>query len=678
MEPQMNANERRLRISNLKFQIGNFNLCVSAFICGSIFLFVSASSAAEFIGQHFAGSGDTEYLHLLDIAARQFTPDPEFQNLTMLYEPSWNGLVEGPTWDAWWIQNSYGGTYCWLPFAVEPWSTFIANSQELWFAHQGDGKTPDKNGYVAPDGCLVDAANLKVHYYRQGDGRHDIHDWFMEATAAGVVLQSELLLISRDEKAIDKYLPQLERAANFIETRRDPKTGLYLGGVACNLLAPSFGGYKKADGTRDKAFHAGLQVTYIAALDRLIELEKFAGHAETAGAYAHRRDLAKESLPKLVSDEGYFLNSLDPDGVEHGHFGAKQHGYFESSVNHDAICFRVADDEQAKKIYTKIASIPQLRPHDVIIPNYPSYDDLYEINWHLWQYGLWTNGGHWSTCEARMIMGYYRLGHQDDARKAFQHMLTFAKRFKMDNNLTDFGNACYQPQLPINCTYDAFAPSAAMIRGLFEYLYKADRLILVPHIPRGIARLEQKVPIRFGNKRLYLSTTGSGHVSTVTINGETWTDFTPEQVNLPFDKTPDKATIEIKLGYDKVPPLAVATSTPADDDLQVSQKMERTLNEMRKFQREMIKAGLGNRYETAHAHLIEQAILAVARRDKMMEDGRLHPLADPKSAEAAIKAYDDAVEKLTSGFQLVMDRYRKSADPVEQQIIGILGGGTGY
>src|SRR6185503_2225499 len=114
----------------------------------------------------------------------------------------------------------------------------------------------------------------KVHYSRQGDGRHDIHDWGMEFTAAGTLLQCELLLISRDDAKIEKYLPQLERAANFIETRRDPKTGLYLGGPACNLLAPSFAGYKKPDGTYDKAYHAGLQVTYIAALNRLIELEK--------------------------------------------------------------------------------------------------------------------------------------------------------------------------------------------------------------------------------------------------------------------------------------------------------------------------------------------------------------------------------------------------------------------
>src|SRR5215207_7396651 len=112
----------------------------------------------RFDGIHFAGRGDVEYIQLLDISRRMFQPDAEYMNMSMLYEPAWNGLVEGPTWDAWWIQNSYGTTYSWLPFAQEPFVTFIQNSQALWFNVQGDGKRADKNGYVAPDGCLVDAA----------------------------------------------------------------------------------------------------------------------------------------------------------------------------------------------------------------------------------------------------------------------------------------------------------------------------------------------------------------------------------------------------------------------------------------------------------------------------------------------------------------------------------------
>lgn len=74
----------------------------------------------------------------------------------------------------------------------------------------------------------------------------------------------------------------------------------------------------------------------------------------------------------MTADEGYFIKSLDPDGTKHGLYGAAKHGYFDSACNHDAICFRVADDAQAEKIYAKIASIPKLRPYGLIITNYPA------------------------------------------------------------------------------------------------------------------------------------------------------------------------------------------------------------------------------------------------------------------------------------------------------------------
>src|SRR3954470_14010592 len=148
--------------------------CLRGVIC-IVLCLMSAHAEDIFNGKHFRGRGDVEYLQLLDISRRMMEPDAEFQNLSMLYNPKWNGFVEGPTWDAWWIQNSYGTTYCWLPWMCEPYVTFVQNSQDLWFDHQGDGKRADKNGYVGPDGCLVDAASPTQHYYRQGDGRHNIH-----------------------------------------------------------------------------------------------------------------------------------------------------------------------------------------------------------------------------------------------------------------------------------------------------------------------------------------------------------------------------------------------------------------------------------------------------------------------------------------------------------------------
>jgi hypothetical protein len=512
--------------------------------------------AQRFEGKFYRGAGDVEYLELLETARRMFDPDPEFQNLPMLYTPAWNGFVEGPTWGAWWIQNSYGPTYCGLPFWQEPFLTFVQNSQELWFSQMGDGKRVGGQNWRAPDGCLCDAASPGWIYYKQGDGRVDIHDWGMEFTAAGLVLQAELLLVSRDAKAIAYYLPKLRRVANFLDSRRDPQNNLFLAGPAGNLLAPSYAGYRRPDGTYGKAYLAGLSITTIAGLDRLIELEKLAGNAEKVKFYCERRALARRGLPLLTTREGYFIKSLDPDGARHGVYGAPRHGYFEAVPNHDAICFRVVDDAQAERIYARIASIPGLRRYDLMITNCPSLDDMYEPPAGLWEFGRWVNGGHWSTCEARAMMAYSRLGKYDDARRSMKRILAFARRFRMDNNLTNFGSEVYQPNEPINCVYDTWGVPAALIRGLFEYLYRADGLTILPHIPPGVVELEQQFPVRFGAKRLWLATAGSGPITSVLVNGKPCASFDARSIFLPYDATPSEAAIRIALGGARIAPLA--------------------------------------------------------------------------------------------------------------------------
>jgi hypothetical protein len=147
-----------------------------------------------------------------------------------------------------------------------------------------------------------------------------------------------------------------------------------------------------------------------------------------------------------------------------------------------------------------------------------------------------------------MMMAYYRLGKFDGARRSMRQMMTFARAFRMDNPLVDFGGAVYQPREPINLCYDSFGPAAAMVRGLFEYLYRADSLTLLPHVPPGITRLEQHFPVRFGRKRLYLATAGTGPITSVLVNGNGWSRFDEKSVTLPYDQTPDEAVIQIVLG----------------------------------------------------------------------------------------------------------------------------------
>ncbi len=638
----------------------------------------TGAAPARFEGIYYRGGGDVEYLRLLEIARRMFEPDPGLQNLSMLYTPAWNGLVEGPTWDAWWIQNSYGTTYAILPLLREPFLTFLQNSQDLWFDQMGDGKrvgAPPPHNWVAPDGALCDAARPGWIIYKQGDGRLNLHDWGMEFTAAGVVMQSELLLINREQKAIKHYLPLLERSANFIETRRDPTNNLFLAGPAGNLLAPSYAGWRRPDGTYDKAYLTGLSITYIAALDRLIELEKLAGRADQVSLYMARRALAKKGLPLLTTDEGYFIRSLDPDGVKHGVYGAERHGYFEASPNHDAIAFRVVDDTQAEKIYRKFASLPGLRPHDLVLPNYPSYDDMYEPPKGLWAYGTWVNGGHWSTCEARMVMAYYRLGKFDDARKSMRRLIGFAEKFRMDNPLVKFGSDVYQPKEPINLCYDSFGPAAAFMRGLFEYLYRADGLTLRPHIPPTITGLEQRDPVRFGKKKLYLSTIGTGPITGVQVNGRKWKAFDADSVSFPYDRTPETGRVEILFGgaqpRRKHGTQAEATLPPVElkkGDLppELSALRQRAAR-LRDFCERLTKAGLGESYEAAHSQLVLKCIATVYVRQQLQSERRLEPLP-AASQVAADKSFIDTAVKLCDGLEKVLRSYAISNDSNRKKI----------
>ena len=639
-------------------------------------------AAEGFVGHHFRGTGDVEYLQLLELSRRMFEPDPELLNMPMLYAPNWNGLVEGPTWGAWWIQNSYGTTYCALPFYQEPFVTFLQNAQDLWFDQMGDGRRAGANDWVAPDGCLCDAAAPGWIVYRQGDGRTDIHDWGMEFTAAGVVLQAELLLISRDAEAIAHYLPRLERSANFIESRRDPANNLFLAGPAANLLAPSYAGWARPDGTYEKAYLAGLSVTYIAALDRVIELERLAGREEQAALYAQRREQARAGLALLTTEEGYLIRSLDPDGVRHGVFGAERHGYFEASPNHDAIAFRVADDAQAERIYAQIASIPGLRPHSFIIPNYPSYDDMYTAPEGLWGFGTWVNGGHWSTCEARMVMAYYRLGQYEDARASLHQLLRFARDCRMDNPLTDFGNSVYQPNQPYNVTYDAFGPPAAFIRGLFEYLYRADGLTLLPHLPPGITQLDQLDAIRFGRKQLYLSTVGAGAVSAVTVNGLPWTSFDSRSVFLPYDETPDRAHVVIALGGADpadAPPLPapmaseLRTGEVAPDLAPLAERVAR----LQAFEETLVAQGGRHSYEAAHARLAAACLAAAQERRRLVAEGAIQPLPDSAREEAVEQLYAQTVSKVCEGLEATLAAYGTSDDARRQQIAEVWRGVQG-
>ncbi len=531
----------------------------------------AAAGRARFEGKYCAGAGDAGYLKLIDESFAFLHANPDVPNLTMVYQPDWDTFEEGAGWGGWWIQNGYGFSYAATPFLQEPWFSTLQRSWDLFWSNQGDGKrmglwggsptaSPPLSSLVAPDGCLGDCAVPGCIAYRQGDGDVKIHDWFYEATAAGVVMQAEILLASRDRKAMTHYLPKMERACNFIEKARDPKNHLFLVGPACNLLAPSYGGVKQSDGTFGKGYLAGLSITYLAALDRMVELYKLAGDGAKLAEYQHRQKLTRDSLPQLLTPGGYFVKSLEPSGVKHGVLGQARFGYLEGVTNADAVALRVVDDAVAQSVYRQIASYPAIRPFDFLLTNAPTLDDTYVSYGStrpiggFYKFGDWVNGGCWGTVEGRAILAYCRLGKFADVRRSAERAMKWARDFRMDAPWSQCGENTNNPWSDsgqfhvggVAVMIDNFAIPMATLRGLFDYEYRSDRLLLRPRVPGSITQYVQKQPVRFGETRLYLSCrNGGSKVKAVTVNGKPLKVESPDAVVLPYEALPKEAKVEI-------------------------------------------------------------------------------------------------------------------------------------
>ncbi|MHB1458666.1 MAG: hypothetical protein ACYC0V_17295 [Armatimonadota bacterium] len=617
---------------------------------------MAQAESAKFKGEFIKGEGDVEYLQLLDTSLRMFHEDPELPNISMMYTPQWNGLYEGATWDAWWIQNSYGTSYCAMPFLQEPYSTFLLNANDLWFKWIGDGKKMGNNNVIGPDGCLCDAARPSDVHYKQGDGMVALHDYAVEFTGAGIVNQGELLLVRRDMDLIRHYLPLLERSEAFLFNRLDPINDLFLVGLSGNLLGPSWTGTRYLDGSLDMGYLSGMSITYIAAIDRLIELEKMVGNNEKARTYETRRYRVQKALGKLMTDEGYFLKGIDKLGERHGEYGASKYGYFESSVNHDAVAFGVVDDVQSKKIIDKMASIPGLRPYDLIISNYPALDDMIDMDFG---FGQWVNGGHWSTCEARMIMAYYRVGRHDDARRSMYQIMKFFNDYRIDNPLTDFGNQVWFQDRITTIIYDGFGIPAALIRGLFQPRYYADRMTLAASIPHGITSLKQDIPLRFGHKQIFVSAIRRKSVTpSVTLNGEPWPQFDGTTATLRYDDIPDICKVEFILpltettartDISKKGSAYLKASHPVLNDKEINDEYGSILETL---QSSMKRPEFSKRpeYEREFTRTVVKAIEAYRIRLHNDRAGKYASMSDQKR-EAVVALYKKAADDLIIGLQ---------------------------
>ncbi|MBO7403833.1 MAG: hypothetical protein J6V24_02625, partial [Clostridia bacterium] len=299
-------------------------------------------------------------------------------------------------------------------------------------------------------------------------------------------------------------------------------------GPAANLLAPSYGGSPaNADGTPCKGYLTGLSVTAAAALKKCAALCRMVGDTARAAEYDRRLAHTLDALPQLLTDEGYFVKSMDPDGTKHGVYGADRYGYLEGVCNADAAAWGVMGPEISRSICHKIASVPGIRPAGILCTNYPHLDDTLEsYRKHTnaphslgWRSGDWVDGGCWATVEGRAILAYLKTGAYEDAFRSAGVYMKWAEEYRQDAPLSEWGFNTNNPwqqenddhtvcQRPVSVMVDNFAPVTCLLRGLFGWDADADGLIVRPQIPESISSLHQHVPVTFGGCGIYVAYTG--------------------------------------------------------------------------------------------------------------------------------------------------------------------------
>jgi hypothetical protein len=224
---------------------------------------------------------------------------------------------------------------------------------------------------------------------------------------------------------------------------------------------------------------------------------------------------------------------------------------------------------------------------------------------------------------------------------------------------------------------DNFAIPAATVRGLFDYEYRWDRLILRPRVPEGITEYVQKEPIRFGAKQLFLSCRNGGmKVQSVAVNGQAWKLQSPDEVVLPYEALPKTAKVELVTagGWPAAAALPASPPTPAATTVAAAPKNElpESLQQPYAALKSMEKLLAGQRGIEAEVEqaFVREAIAAIEvcrERTAVEAQGFFRPMTIEKR-DNIVRFYEDAALAMYRGFARRMSDYENSPVASEKRL----------
>ena len=454
----------------------------------------------------------------------------EKPGLERVADPKLEMLVEGGKWKGVWSQNYFGMFNC-TPVLDGRLLAYHERSLAVFFELQGDGRRADPCGFVAPRGALPEYVSLADGIFPkykndESSGLAGEFDFWVEGSAASVLMYADLLLSLRDREKAIRALPGIECTLDWLLSRRDKNTGLLRVGPAGTLIERAYGATRRTDGTAEYGLPAGTAVNTVAALLKAAELEQFAGRGEAAERYRDAAGNLRSALKQLIEKEEFFINFLDADGIRHGVPGAGKHAYFECNPNIDAAAWSVADAALSGKILDKISS-KEISPyglaacvwprHDDSHPSYQRNDPAYGGDGSHW------NGAAWFSSQARLVYAYLKNSRFDAAFTIGERMRDIYRSGTMRDMMYGYGRdpaGSFNPEAQGAFYVDGFAVFGALLRGLFEVEYTAEALVLRPHLPPETENYVQQMPFRWGRYRIFPEPHGTGtRAVSVKVNG---------------------------------------------------------------------------------------------------------------------------------------------------------------